>query len=94
MFENRNIKQDLFALGLLALAVFLSLAVTSYERSDPSLSNSAGALVYPPQGEISNLCGLAGAWTADLLLRFAGVGTYYFVISLIVFDVFLLRRKK
>ena len=94
MFENRNIKQDLFALGLLALAVFLSLAVISYERSDPSLSNPAGALVYPPQGEISNLCGLAGAWTADLLLRFAGIGTYYFVISLIVFDVFLLRRKK
>ena len=93
MLENRNIKQDLFALGLLALAIFLSLAVVSYERSDPSLSNPAGALVYPPQGEIHNLCGVAGAWSADLLLRFSGIGSYYFVISLIVLDVFLLKRK-
>lgn len=93
MFENRNIKQDLFALGLLAIVIFLSLAVVSYERSDPSPSNSAGALVYPARGEVGNLCGLVGAWTADLLLRFSGIGSYYLVISLAALDVFLLRRK-
>ena len=93
MFENRNIKQDLFALGLLATVIFLSLAVVSYKRSDPSLSNSAGALVYPFHGETGNLCGLAGAWIADLLLRFSGWGSYYLLISLAALDIFLLRRK-
>ena len=93
MFENRNIKQDLFALGLLALVVFLALAVVSYDRSDPSLSNAAGALVYPSGGQTSNLCGFVGAWIADLLLRFSGVGCYYLVISLAILDFFLLRRK-
>ena len=94
MFENRNIKQDLFALALLATVVFLSMAVVSYERSDPSLSNTAGALVYPSSSDTGNLCGLVGAWVADLLLRFSGVGSYYLVISLAVLDVFLLRRKE
>ena len=93
MFENRNIKQDLFALGLLALVIFLALAVISYDRSDPSLSNTAGALVYPSGGQTSNLCGLVGAWIADLLLRFSGVGCYYLVVSLAILDFFLLRRK-
>ena len=93
MFENRNIKQDLFALGLLALVIFLVLAVVSYDRSDPSLSNSAGALVYPSGDQTANLCGLVGAWIADLLLRLSGVGCYYLVISLAVFDFYLLRRK-
>ena len=93
MFENRNIKQDLFALGLLATVIFLSLAVVSYKRSDPSLSNTAGALVYPSHGEIGNLCGLAGAWIADLLLRFSGWGSYYLLLSLAALDIFLLRRK-
>ena len=72
---------QLFALGLLAIVIFLSLAVVSYERSDPSPSNSAGALVYPARGEVGNLCGLVGAWTADLLLRFSGIGSYYLLIS-------------
>ena len=93
MFENRNIKQDLFALGLLAIIIFLALAVISYDRSDPSLSNSTGALVYPSGDQTRNLCGSVGAWIADLLLRFSGVGCYYLVISLAILDFFLLRRK-
>ena len=93
MFEKRNVKQDLSALLLLALVVFLAVSLFSYHRSDPSLGNSSGALVYPGDARTHNICGPAGAWAADLLLRLLGIGAYYLVISLAIFDVFLLLRR-
>ncbi len=93
MFEKRNVKQDLTALLLLALVVFLAASLFSYHRSDPSLGNSSGALVYPGEGRTQNICGPAGAWAADLLLRLMGIGAYYLVISLAIFDIFLLLRR-
>ena len=38
MFEKRNLKCDLLALALLALAVFLSAALFSYDPADPPSS--------------------------------------------------------
>ncbi len=93
MFEKRNVKQDLFALLLLAVVVFFAVSLFSYHRSDPSLGNSSGALVYPGEARTQNICGPAGAWAADLLLRLMGIGAYYFVLSLAIFDVFLLLRR-
>ena len=93
MVEKRDVKLDLFALALLALVVFLALSLFSYHRSDPSLGKRSGVLVYPASAEIQNVCGRGGAWVADLLLRLAGVGAYYLVISLAILDTLLLMRR-
>ena len=94
MFEKRDIKRDLLALALFALVVFLTISLFSYHRSDPSPGNSSGALVYPGAAKTQNLCGPAGAWAADLLLRLIGVGTYYLIFSLAALDAILLIRCK
>ena len=92
MFEKRDIKRDLLALALFVLVVFLTISLFSYHRSDPSPGNSSGALVYPGAAKTHNLCGPAGAWAADLLLRLIGVGTYYLILSLAALDAILLMR--
>jgi S-DNA-T family DNA segregation ATPase FtsK/SpoIIIE len=50
---------------LYALTLFLTLALLSYDASDPSLNTVAG-------DHVSNLMGGAGAWSADALLTFGG----------------------
>jgi len=74
-------------MGLLvfALAVFLLLAVGSYDPGDWPLSN------YPPNPEVRNVCGRAGAWLAagfhmalgnasyPLILLVAAAGAFVFI---------------
>jgi len=102
MFENRNLKIDLFALVLLALVVFLGLALATYSPADPvaqlvwplSSLYQPDALVYPRSETVGNACGWWGALAADWLLTGVGLGAYYLVGSLAVVDYLLLRRKK
>ena len=49
------------ALLLLGAMVFLALALASYHQTDPSSSTAAG-------GPVLNWMGVAGAWSADLVL--------------------------
>jgi S-DNA-T family DNA segregation ATPase FtsK/SpoIIIE len=101
MVDSRSLKRDLAALALLALAVFLALALFSYDPADhvpmPAapfhLLHQPDALVYPPQSQLSNLCGFWGALAADALFTWFGVGAYYAVFSLAVLDYQLLRRR-
>lgn len=101
MLENRKLRRDLLALALLALVVFLGLALASYDRADPvpvplaplSLLHEPDILVHPPHSQVHNVCGVWGALAADALLAWMGVGAYYFVLSLAVVDVQLLRRQ-
>ncbi|MEX0677643.1 MAG: DNA translocase FtsK [Pirellulales bacterium] len=88
MHEARNVKLDLAGLALLALCVFLALALATYDRAD-----SLGGLVYPPPAKTSNACGRTGAIVADLLLAGFGVGAYYLLASLSVVDAWLLARR-
>jgi len=46
MLERRDLRQDLLALALLALTVFLAASLSSYDPTDPP-----SALVYPPSAE-------------------------------------------
>ena len=89
MFEHRNLKLDLLALALMALTVFLGAALVSYDRADPP-----SELVYPQNIEIHNVCGRSGAIVSKFMLEGLGAGAYYLVISLAVFDVVLLTRRK
>jgi len=88
MFEQRNLKADVAALGLLALVVFLGVALLSYDRADPP-----SRLIYPVAEHTQNACGPLGAQAAHWLLQGIGVGAYFLLLSAVVLDVLLLRRK-
>ncbi|MDY0167377.1 MAG: DNA translocase FtsK [Thermoguttaceae bacterium] len=88
MLEERNLKLDLLALGLLALTLFLTAAILSHDVADPP-----SRTVYPPPSEIVNLCGRSGAWAAWLLFEAFGLGAYYLLASLAVLDALLLARR-
>ena len=102
MPENRNLKLDLLALGLLGSVIFLTAALLTYERSDPlgELGRPLNGyyqpdvLVYPQGQQVSNACGWLGALAAELLLNALGVGAYYLVVSAAAFDVALLLRRR
>ena len=101
MFANRNLRHDLAALALLALIIFLAAAVVSYDPADPvprpfpplSFVYQPDPLVFPQHPRVHNVCGHWGALAADVLLSTFGVGGYYFLFSLGVVNLTLLRRQ-
>lgn len=101
MLENRNLRLDLFALGLLAFVIFAALALLTYDPADPIGQlippfddlYQADTLVHPPNETVQNLCGYWGALAADGLFNGLGLGAYYLVISFAALDVMLLRRR-
>ncbi len=88
MAEARSIKLDLAALALLAVSLFLGMALVTYNPAE-----SRDALVYPAPEKIDNACGRSGALAADGLLQGLGVGAYYLVGSLALLDAWLLARR-
>ncbi len=88
MLEERSLKVDLVALGLLVLCIFLTLSLTTYDPAD-----APSTIVYPPHEEIANVCGHTGAWIAAMSFEALGLGAYYLVASLIVLDTVLLVRR-
>jgi S-DNA-T family DNA segregation ATPase FtsK/SpoIIIE len=101
MFENRNLKLDLLALGLLGIVIFLAVSLFTYEPSDPigEIAQPLGGLyqpdqlVYPLGEEVTNACGWWGAFAADVLLNLLGVGAYYLLVSAAILDGVLLLRR-
>jgi S-DNA-T family DNA segregation ATPase FtsK/SpoIIIE len=89
MFEHRNLKLDLLALGLMAGTIFLAAALVSYDRADPP-----SELVYPQNFEIHNVCGRSGAIVSRYIFEALGTGAYYLVVSLAILDAVLLTRRK
>ena len=75
MLEQRDLKKDLLALGLLALAAFLAAALVSYDPGDPP-----SKLVYPERADVINVCGRSGAFVSRYLFTALGLGaiTSYF----------------
>ena len=88
MLEQRSLKRDVLAVGLLALVAFLAMSLVSYDRAD-----YPATLVYPAREQAVNACGRLGAWAAHLSLSALGLGAFYFVVSAAVLDFVLLRRK-
>ena len=89
MFEDRSLKLDLCALALLALVVFLGIALWTYDPTDPP-----STLVWPPSDVVHNACGRAGALAAHYLFESLGIGAYYLAGSLAVLTFFLLARRE
>ncbi len=73
---------------VIGVALFLFLAIWSYDASDPGWSHAG----YQPN--ISNLAGAAGAWLADLLVSFTGLAAWLIPVLIIWPAIrFLLRRR-
>ena len=83
---NRALREGaLFLLG--AVALFMVLALITYNRGDPGWSSSHAA------GQIANLGGWVGAWFADLFLYLFGVMAYLFPF-MIAYSGWLLYRGR
>jgi S-DNA-T family DNA segregation ATPase FtsK/SpoIIIE len=88
MLEERDLKLDLLAMGVLVLTVFLAASLLGYHAAD-----APSRLVYPEPAEVANLCGRSGALVSAVLLGTLGLGAYYLVVSLGVLAAVLLARR-
>lgn len=86
--EERNLKRDLVALGLLAGVVFLGASLWSHDPADPP-----SRMVWPENPAVANFCGRSGAWVTRWLLEGLGLGAWYLLVSLAVLDATLLARR-
>src|SRR4051812_16640173 len=101
MPDRTTLYRDCFALAVLALVVFLAVALATYDAADPlsvpvaplHLAHVPHPTVYPPSPRVHNLCGYAGALAADAMFSWFGAAAYYVVLSLAIIDFFLLRRR-
>lgn len=101
MSTPRRLTRHLFALGLLAIVAFLAAALASYDPADRAPRLIApfnhfyqpDVLVYPQNESPANLCGPWGALAADVLFTVLGLGAYYLVFSLAIFDLLLFRGQ-
>jgi DNA segregation ATPase FtsK/SpoIIIE, S-DNA-T family len=71
---------------LLAVALYLALALATYHRGDPGPFFSGGG------GAVANKAGAAGAWIAETLLYLFGISAWWWV-TLAVFGVLRLYRR-
>lgn len=87
MIDYGRLRTDLFALAVLAMAVFLGLSLVSYDPADPP-----SLAVFPANVQPMNLCGIAGAYLAHRLMIAVGAGSYFVLTALIVLDIRLFAR--
>ena len=80
-------KADVIGLFWLAIALFLSLALSSYHPLDPSF-NSIGTLDY-----VQNKCGYFGSFLADFLYQFFGLASWVFVFLSLKQSMMAFQRK-
>jgi len=71
---------------LIAAALYLTLVLTNFNRTDPGWSHSAAA------AEIRNAGGKVGAWIADVLLYLFGVSAWWWVAFLVYAVIWGYRR--
>jgi S-DNA-T family DNA segregation ATPase FtsK/SpoIIIE len=71
---------------LLALGLYLLLAISSYSPQDPGWSRTGN-------GSVSNTVGLGGAWLADILLLLFGYLAYLFPLLLLFKAVAIFRDR-
>ncbi len=74
-------------LAMIALCLYLSMALLSYDTSDPGWTRSGEA------GEVGNAGGSMGAWIADVLLLTLGYLAYLFPIIVAVKVWQMFRRR-
>lgn len=89
MFDRERFRNDVLALGLLALVVFVGLSFLSYDPADPP-SN----LVFPVRRTPINICGSTGAAIAFYGRQVLGAGVWLLIAAMIAWDLALFSREK
>lgn len=80
-------RADIVGLLWLAIALFFSLALSSYHPLDPSF-NSIGTLA-----DVQNKCGYLGSFISDLLYQFFGLGSWVLVLLVLRQSMLAFQRK-
>ncbi len=73
--------------GLLALGLYVTLALWGYDPADPSFNQATSA-------PVSNPAGAGGAWLADLLYQFFGYGAFVPVIAALSWGMRMLLDRR
>ena len=101
MANDRIIRNDMVAVGLLGLILFLVAAVATYDPADPAHEvpqvllkiHQPDQLIFPTNDTFHNACGRLGAWTADMLIQVLGVGVYFLIAGMIAMEIALFRSE-
>ncbi|MGB4739165.1 MAG: DNA translocase FtsK 4TM domain-containing protein [Fuerstiella sp.] len=88
MFDRERFRNDVLALGLLALVVFVGLSFLSYDPADPPSD-----LVFPSRRTPINICGSTGASIAFYGKQLMGAGVLMMMAAMIAWDVSLFSRE-
>ena len=88
MFDRERFRNDVLALGLLALVVFVGLSFLSYDPADPPSD-----LVFPSRRTPINICGSTGASIAFYCKQVMGAGVWMMMAAMIAWDVSLFSRE-
>ncbi|MFH1994409.1 MAG: DNA translocase FtsK 4TM domain-containing protein [Nitrospinota bacterium] len=88
--EKEGILREISAILLIALGVFVSISLYSYNRLDPSFNRFLSS----PNMAIANSGGIVGAYLSDILIQFFGIGAYMVPLAIILLSwvVFFSRR--
>ncbi|MCR9197879.1 MAG: DNA translocase FtsK [Planctomycetaceae bacterium] len=88
MFDYERFRNDVLALGLMALVVFVGLSFLSYDPADPPSD-----LVFPARQTPINICGTTGATIAHYGKQLLGAGVWMALAVLVAWDVSLFSRE-
>ncbi len=89
MFDFERFRNDVLALGLLALLVFVGLSCLSWDPADPPSD-----LVFPVRQTPINLCGRTGASVACYARQMLGGGIWITLAAVTAWDMRLLSRDR
>jgi len=89
MFDFERFRNDVLALGLLALVVFVGLSFLSYDPADPPSD-----LVFPVRQTPINICGSMGATIAFYGRNLLGFGIWIAMAAVVAWDMRLLSRDR
>lgn len=89
MFDHERFRNDVLALGLLALVVFVGLSFLSYDPADPPSD-----LVFPARQTPINICGSTGAAIAFYGRQLLGAGVWMVMAAMVAWDVSLFSKEK
>jgi S-DNA-T family DNA segregation ATPase FtsK/SpoIIIE len=88
MIDYQRLKTDVMATGLMAVALFIGLALYSYDPADPPSTT-----FYPPRVDALNLCGPSGAMLASSLVNAFGLGAWAVLLGVLLVNVSLFARE-
>lgn len=89
MFDYERFRNDVLALGLMALVVFVGLSFLSYDPADPPSD-----LVFPARRTPINICGSTGATIAFYGRQLLGAGVWIVMAAMVAWDVSLFSKDK